>query len=60
MISWRFFGPGGSIRQLHQKLKITPSGGFFMTDGRKIFHMWKTKNHKNCIQKHVDISDLAR
>jgi hypothetical protein len=42
MISWRFFGPGGSIRQLHQKLKITPSGGFFMTDGREIFHMWKT------------------
>jgi len=29
MISWRFFGPGGSIRQLHQKLKITPLWGIF-------------------------------
>ena len=37
-----------------------PLGDFLGQMAGKYSTCGKQKNHKNCIQKHVDISDLAR
>jgi len=62
MISWRFFGPGGSIRQLHHKslFKKAPLVLFFVYRGSEMWCGKEAKNHKYFIQKVVDISEIER